>query len=68
VGQAIIILQCPQAQDGRTKVFPWSGVHHATGAKLHLAVRADRAEMVTLVENNKQVLCSRIAQFGVTAQ
>jgi len=62
------ILQCPQAADGRRKTFPWSGVHHATGARLHLAERADRKRLLILSEDRKHILCAQIEVCGAAAE
>jgi hypothetical protein len=56
------ILQCPQAS-GR-KVYPWTGVHAQTGARLHLAERTDRKPMVFLMESGKQLLCATVERYG----
>jgi hypothetical protein len=57
-----------QAADGRRRAFPWSGRHHSSGARLHLAERADRKRLLILFEGKKQILCAQIGLCGVAAE
>jgi hypothetical protein len=49
----------------KRKPFPWKAAHAVTGNRLHLTYRADRARLLILCEDGRQVCSCRVDVCGV---